>query len=421
MSRASGLSNLFVLSIAVAALLVACNDETSPTEEAVRTGAQGESCNATSDCDPGLVCIDRVCQTTGGGFPSGTDAGTSAPIVTRGQPGESCTARTDCESGLACIDNVCTSTPGASTEELTRGQAGESCAAHADCDIDLVCVNQVCSPPDVLLVGTEDAGAQVGTGKRGESCMTRADCEQGLICIENSCQPGAFNIQQTDKECVIIECLTEEDCCDPDDPYFESSTCLLYHDECALNGTPIYCDREMLFCTCQGHSCVDEKCVYEPPCTDASTCSLLPYGDGRVFCSADEVCVECTEDEDCGTDYSCEDNECVSIDSCETNLDCPVFHRCADSGCEEVGCTTDRECVAFTGNVLSICEDDECLQACETDLECSSPDNFQFRMCIGGFCEEVGCVTDEECRLRMNILLPVSSTVADIKCRDTQS
>jgi hypothetical protein len=58
------------------------------------------------------------------------------------------------------------------------------------------------------------------------------------------------------------------------------------------------------------------------------------------------------------------------------------------------------------------------LQACETDLECSSPDNFQFRMCIDGYCADVGCVTDEECRLRLNILLPYPSNAADVKCRD---
>ena len=388
MFRSPVVPTLFSL-IAALLWIQACNDEgSSSSEQPLRTGEEGESCTATSDCNLPLLCIDRVCQPVGSvqpmgsTRPEGADAGSSAPFV-------------------------------------TRGVQGESCSARADCAVDLVCVNQVCSDREELLAGRERTEVQVGTGTRGESCQTRIDCEQGLICIENRCQPTEYEIQQTDKECAVIECESPEDCCDPENPFFESTTCVGYHNQCVNIGTPFACDQEMLFCTCRGHSCVDEKCVYEPPCNDASTCSLLPYGDGRIFCSADSRCVECIDDDDCDTDDSCVDEQCVG--SCENDLECPYFHRCQNGACEEVGCTTDRECVAYNGTVLSICEGGECLQSCDNDLECSSPDNFQFRKCIGGYCKDIGCVTDEECRLRLRILMPDPGTAVDVQCRVKQS
>jgi hypothetical protein len=59
----------------------------------------------------------------------------------------------------------------------------------------------------------------------------------------------------------------------------------------------------------------------------------------------------------------------------------------------------------------------ECRQPCETDLECAAVVGFNFRGCVGGFCEDLGCETDEDCRIRLSI--PQTSG-DEAECRDVQ-
>jgi hypothetical protein len=115
------------------------------------------------------------------------------------------------------------------------------------------------------------------------------------------------------------------------------------------------------------------------------------------------------------TGQTCKDSLCVA--GCELDEECPRFNRCEDGACLEVGCVTDRECVAATGSALSTCVATECRQPCETDLECAAVVGFNFRGCVGGFCEDLGCETDEECRIRLSI--PQTSG-DEAECRDVQ-
>jgi len=434
---------------------LACDDEAT-TEEAIeiqRTGALGESCMATSDCAEDLVCIDLVCQTSGSrssstSSPSSTsgdsgvrsiapnDSGSQpnqpTTIVTRGQEGESCRARQDCDSNLACINNVCTSAAATNTETTTGGQAGESCVSRSDCEIGLVCVNQVCSTADALLPAEEeDASVQTAIGKRGESCQTRIDCEPGLVCVNGSCQLSDYNIEPNNKECVLIQCRDDDDCCPA-----ENYNCEQYDSLCQSNPQPnMYCDQYSLYCTCEGRECVDERCIHDPPCEDSGICNL--FSSTRILCSDDNrcveclidddcfgdeqcndgECVECSDDDDCDDDETCEDNLCVA--GCKSDLDCVYFFECQSGTCVEVGCQSDRECIAYTGNAFSICEDAECHEPCDTDLECSSAVNFEFRTCSDGYCVDVGCETDAECRLRLNIV-PGYSNAVDVECREPE-
>lgn len=404
---------LVVLLVAITVSLSACDNETD--SKTSRKGDQGQSCTASSDCNDNLVCIDQVCLALGSEDSKNKDAGVATQtIYTRGQVGESCRARSDCESNLTCIHNVCTSSVGIEGNGIAMGEPGESCMSYSDCRSDLVCVDQVCSNPEALLIPEDASVATVGISNRGESCDTRADCKQGLICVDSTCQLAEFDLNPSDKECVLIECREKTDCCDANDIDITVSPCSSYDTSCQSLAQPnIYCDQFTLHCTCEGYDCVDEKCVREPPCEDSSICNL--YSTTKIFCSDNNKCVECTEDSDCNEDESCEDNQCIG--DCKTDLDCDFFHECQSGVCVEVGCKSDRECIALTGNVFAICEDKECRQPCETDLECSSPDNFQFSICIDGYCENVGCETAEECRLRMNKLEPDRSNAIDIECR----
>jgi hypothetical protein len=68
----------------------------------------------------------------------------------------------------------------------------------------------------------------------------------------------------------------------------------------------------------------------------------------------------------------------------------------------------------MTGDVLSSCQDGECLESCDTDLDCGSSTRFAFKACVGGHCKDVGCETDEECRISLNVT-PGSSMSAVCK------
>jgi len=50
----------------------------------------------------------------------------------------------------------------------------------------------------------------------------------------------------------------------------------------------------------------------------------------------------------------------------------------------------------------------KCKTPCQTDAECNlgGVNNYQYSACVTGFCTDVGCKTDEECRIRLNIPVP---------------
>jgi hypothetical protein len=333
---------LGVLGLLLAA--VACSDD--ETQQAARSvGGEGESCTSRADCQSGLQCIGNVCLRSA---PPEEDAG--PPPVRLSQEGETCGARSDCEPGLACIAGVCSTGP---------------------------------SDPD--------AGAQTGVGQKGESCRTRIDCEAGLACIRSICTPADYPVQPTGKECVRIECRAAKDCCPT-----PSSSCTNYERYCNL-GDPYYCSLFDTYCKCDeaAWSCTGDKCVFVQTC-EPDAGRVCP---SSMVCSGGK-CVRCAKDDDCASGQSCIANECKK--ACTLDEECPVFHRCQSSQCVEVGCQTTRECVAYTKNPLAFCRDKSCREPCTSDLECNAS-SYNFRGCISGFCEDLGCETDEECRIRLNI------------------
>jgi hypothetical protein len=202
-------------------------------------------------------------------------------------------------------------------------------------------------------------------------------------------------LRPTNKECVRVECREAGDCC-PDPP----AVCDDYEAFCADDLNPnqqFYCDQFEFSCVCDAdeYACVDDQCEFVQTC-DADDPLSCP---STLVCDGDR-CVQCVEDDDCPGDQACSGNACTA--SCEFDEECPLFHRCVDGGCDDVGCETDRECVASMRSPLAFCEMGECRSPCSSDLECN-PGNFQFRGCVNGYCEDLGCETDEECRIRLGV------------------
>ena len=72
----------------------------------------------------------------------------------------------------------------------------------------------------------------------------------------------------------------------------------------------------------------------------------------------------------------------------------------------EVGCQDDRECIALTGSPLATCVAGECQEPCEKDADCFSTSGtqvFSFAACVEGACTDVGCKTDEECKILLTL------------------
>lgn len=239
------------------------------------------------------------------------------------------------------------------------------------------------------------AGCEGGSGHsmRGESCRWRNDCQAGLACINGICTMNDFNVSPTAKSCDLIECSADADCCD-DPPAF----CDQLQSDCEAGDT-FSCTQYDQNCVCND-ACVENRCVFR--CADDSEC----FGGTCVAGS----CVQCASDDDCSGDRVCDSGTCVN--GCSSNRDCPYLHSCQENRCVETGCTTHRECIALTNNPRALCvqETGECTSPCANDAECN-PLGYRFQECVDGSCVYVGCETDEECRIFLDVT-PGSSSSA---------
>jgi hypothetical protein len=234
----------------------------------------------------------------------------------------------------------------------------------------------------------EKPAAVTGGAQRGESCQAHYDCAAGLACVSKVCSVSDFPLVPIKRECVSVECRNAKDCC-PTPP----ASCPTYKANCDA-GITSYCTLYETNCVCTeaDWSCENDLCVER--CTTSSDCSS---GDSCV----DSKCAECATDDECGTSSACKDQRCVP--KCESNDDCQYFHDCVAGTCVEVGCKTTRECQAAMSNVLSACVDGECHTPCQSDVECDKPRDYGYSKCINGSCTDVGCESDEECRILLKV------------------
>jgi hypothetical protein len=255
--------------------------------------------------------------------------------------------------------------------------------------------------------------------RKGEACQVSGDCLPGLGCKPNAaggggtCVVANFNVSVTARECVVSECSTAADCCNP--PTGVNCTQLLM--QCADAGpASIFCTEYNQFCKCDRKDCVADACITK--CSQDVDCAGVG---GTPKCAAG-TCVQCASDMDCGgagTQLACLNGKCQA--PCMGDGDCPGFERCVDMKCIESGCQTDRECIAATRDVEASCgTDGKCIVPCQTDLECGDPVNYHFFSCINNQCIYTGCQTDKDCRLALTG--PSDATVIPAKehviCRD---
>ncbi len=221
-------------------------------------------------------------------------------------------------------------------------------------------------------------------GGPGESCRARGDCAEGLACIRNACAPVGASFSVTGKECLLVECEGDADCCASFTP---SPDCGFYEMRCTAD--PMDCAAFHQVCECN-QECSAERCIDTgPACSRDEDCPSF----SKPICNAGR-CVECREHGDCPLEGDrCTEGACGA--GCETVEDCPALHACAAGLCVVGTCATDRECAFVLGDARARCADGACLVACSDDLEC---DTAAFEVCHEERCTFVGCDNDTECR-----------------------
>ncbi|MEE8409585.1 MAG: LDL receptor domain-containing protein [Myxococcota bacterium] len=232
-------------------------------------------------------------------------------------------------------------------------------------------------------------------GQRGESCMSRSDCASGLACVEWLCIENDFPIAQSAKGCDYIQCRTGDDCLD----YVPE--CVTLADACN-GGDTSACTELAIRCV---FDCASYRCV--TTCSTDAECA--PF-----VCGPQSLCAECNVDADCDTDDACNGNACVAI--CNTDFDCPLFHTCTGGACVDNGCSSNRQCVALTGNPETVCSNGTCAVQCVADVECNLGWSYDFWGCVNGTCQHLGCETSDECRARYYGAGPVMGDILDIEC-----
>jgi hypothetical protein len=266
--------------------------------------------------------------------------------------------------------------------------------------------------------------------KRGESCQSSVDCDTSLVCVRGTCSVGDFMLTPTGNQCVLVSCHTAQDCC----PKPQGNICAQYLQACEA-GITAECSIYLSTCVCDGskYSCDNGKCTQS--CTPASpdgttfdTCRAL----GAGYTCVGSKCVECTKDTDCpilgSVTRTCKDNKCQI--KCTKDADCDPFYKCdmASSACVYSGCKTKLECVTKSGNPLAICNAGQCDVPCQSDPECASSavvvqpiqggvaavPGLQVCDKMAGRCVDVGCDTDDQCRI-MNHIVGGSATTAECK------
>lgn len=240
----------------------------------------------------------------------------------------------------------------------------------------------------------EAAPARV-LSRKGEACNVTSDCAEGLACIPipngsiGVCTVAEFDVAETARECVVVQCSSPADCCPT-----RSSSCSSLDQRCQ-GGDVDACSSFEALCKCKVDKleCEQNRCV--TLCSTDTECGIQSAG-SRCF---NGRCAQCGIDGDCPfAGQSCINGACKS--ACETDGDCAGFARCVTGRCIDSGCQTDRECVAATRNVEARCgTNGKCKVPCQTDLECGNPKSFAFFSCIRSECTYVGCQTDKDCRL----------------------
>lgn len=387
---------------ALAALVAVAGCSSDDSSSGAASGA-GESCTRTADCKSGLACIDDRCVDAASG-PGGSDGGAIVVLPDSGGPPVSTGAPGAAEGGAL---------PEAAPPPRL-GALGESCLVTADCASNLVCV-----PAASGVGGTCDLASYglMATGKTcsGE-CATPADCCE----LPTGGVAGMANIKTCQDVLALLLTDNTAQCATAQAGSTVALGCFAYTTYCSTCATG------------NVWSCTSSQCVYNLSCqNDGPTVGGCPtqtrtgralgqycdkttskcFNNAKGFCNTGADCDGKAAEDAAGT---CRGGNCVCYQTlcylaCASNLDCPQGYGC-DTGsklCTQNGvCGSDTQCASQTGVVNAKCVSGACELPCTSDHDCgpsgavaSGAGSFGGQVCgTDGYCHELGCTTDADCR-----------------------
>lgn len=283
------------------------------------------------------------------------------------------------------------------------------CNWDADCAKDERCIKTencclrtgVCTPVNPTETSTEtDTGTDTQT--QGDECSTNQDCLDLETCQNGYCLCGPYPGCTQDEErcypstgCCLIEDSCLDGCADPET------------EECCSNG-------ENAGYICAIGSCCDGTC-----CSDNEFCSsggCLPFDTSTTETLTDTSTgstKECDDNQDCGFNEQCIDQECKCGDSlgCSNELlCCPEASTCCNypsERCTASGCCNENNYCAFNGDCCLDTEDcttSGCVpidtSTSETNTETGSDCRIEDNTCIDfdACCEGLECSPNQKCK-----------------------
>lgn len=276
--------------------------------------------------------------------------------------------------------------------------------------------------------------APAKAGERGSTCLAKNDCGKDYSCITGICQPVDFDVKVTMKECHLVHCAEQKDCCgtkqlmapprcreqvvkcSPALPGCSQGTFCSSAADCTGGGA---CGG-FRTCAYTGVSCSDTAACVPNTCegqgglggTAPGTCSL-----SFQTCLSDLDCFantcgsgtcDCTNPDYAPTDPICTDEECANVctkvctnelcvedTSCEDDIECFGVRDMCDAGaCVECKVNADCDDDLDDEDDLDECREGTCITPCTYDTECGP-----FNECQEGSCIYVGCRSNNECIL----------------------
>ena len=289
-------------------------------------------------CDPGVNCVDGVCQA-----PCEPDC--DGKICGLDGCGGSCGG---CVNATCDLDGTCACDPGTTPCGANCCAPGQACHQGACCAP--ACAGKECGPD--------------GCGGECSSCANGWDCQTG-ICV---CQPACAG-----KECGLDGCggTCAPGCTGNENCQEGTCTCLNVPcgDACCPPGH--WCDSGQCACPaeCTGKECGPDKCggTCPPGCGTNQHCT-----EGQCFCDGAACGESC-----CDPGQGCYQGACCAPD-CEGKI-------CGPNGCGgSCGlCGSEQECV----DGQCTCDDVVCGAAC-----CES-----FQVCDQGACCTPACFAEWQC------------------------
>lgn len=380
--------------------VVGCqNHNTCPLDKACIHGRCSNPCHVPHSCGIGAICRPNNHQAECT-CPTNFKGDSKVRCIPREEDKVQCHEDKDCHVGFVCRNNFCiyeevgcrTDSACNPGEICENKQCIPGCRQDSDCTFDKACRNSQCINPCISK----------------DSCGHNAVCRPVVHRPHCTCLEGyrgnAYDYCEKIPPKPFVECIADVDCnighiC-------ESSRCIV---GCRTNENCPY-DKSCILKQCKNPCDFPDACGKNAECLPVNhkpicSCPAPLTGDPNVKC--EEIPSNfCFGDSDCGIGTICENNEC--IDACRTHDTCPYDKACINRRCQDPcsfynACGRNAECFPVNHKANCRCPDNfigdarhECILDRQDERCTSDSECGQNEICESGNCI-IGCRNDYQC------------------------